>query len=130
MKSTIEKINSERLKKSNSVSATESHTSASTEVMNSPKDTSHYHSKGGDKTIDRSQKWRQAELAVNHFIQKIGTEIQKVYSHKDEIVELGQQTDSESWKLSIQFIKDVTDSYRNFQTSLSKSISKSKKSPS
>jgi len=130
VKSTIEKINSERLMKSSSVSTSDLKSSTSAEVMSSPKDSPHHHSKGFDKSVDRSQKWRQAELAVNHFIQKIGSEIQKVYSHKDEIVELGQQTDSESWKLSIQFIKDVTDSYRNFQTSLSKSINKSKKGPS
>lgn len=42
--------------KSSSVSTADIKSSTSSEVMSSPKDSPHHHSKGFDKSVDRSQK--------------------------------------------------------------------------
>lgn len=123
VKQTIDKINEERVMKRDN-STTDSHLSSTSDSMKSPSEGKHHHAASAEK-VDPTKK-EKARVAMNHFLQSMGVEINNILAYKDEIMEIGQETGDDSWNLSIQFVKQISDSYRSFQASYS-SIQKSKK---
>lgn len=78
------------------------------------------------KVSERTKSLEIAQYAIHHFIKSVDQEIQTVVRHQNDIEQLNSSLDSETFSISMQFIKEVVDSYRNFQTKLHKTRQGSK----
>lgn len=72
------------------------------------------------KSADRTKSVDKAHYAIHHFIKSVDQEIQTIVRHQNDIEQLNSSLDSETFSISMQFIKEVVDSYRSFQTKLHK----------
>lgn len=100
------------------------------ETAHSP-DNSHHYSKSIKQEIDTksekiSKNGEKAELAINRFIKTVESEIQNVALFQGEIEQLSSTAEKETYNISITFLKEVIDSYRNFQYKMNKSLLSSK----
>jgi hypothetical protein len=78
------------------------------------------------KISERTKSLEKAQYAIHHFIKSVDQEIQTVVRHQNDIEQLNSSLDSETFSISMQFIKEVVDSYRSFQTKLHKARQGSK----